>query len=115
MAFCGAAAAVSGRRLGVCVGNSCSWPKPTGLLGQPGSMAHTLFFLLGEGSVLCTRPRSPGIKKKDAFIPIPDWEIHVGLCKANFSLKLSTGWWEPAGLVLLENELAVETIILHAC
>lgn len=49
VAFCGAATPVSSSRLSVCVGNSCSWPKPTGPHLRPAkaAMAHTLFFLLG--------------------------------------------------------------------
>lgn len=45
VAFCAAAAPVSGCRLRVCVGNSCPWPKPTGpAREQPGQPEHTPSF-----------------------------------------------------------------------
>lgn len=89
VAFCGAAVPVSGGRLGVCVGNSCFWPKPTGPAWErPGRPWHTPSFscldkdlCFGDSS---TEPR----KKKRKKLSLSPW---LGKLAWSFQSKLSPG------------------------
>lgn len=74
VAFCGAAAPVSGGRLSVCVGNSCSWPKPTGPAWErPGRPWHTPSFSCLDKDLCSGDSSTEPSKKKRKKLSLHPW------------------------------------------